>query len=278
MHRSRINLPEEFAANPVVVAAHRESMLEDIDRSIRLAEIRCLPFDVLLTRIERLWEDDAAQEIVYRACSEAFEHNQLCALAESARRLAEAAGQLASGKKTSVDRAVKRILSRMPGPIAAPIVEPWLSHARKFRRQIAYRVLRASGFPEALGAKLLEHFERTADQECLHLLARNPHALLATDAVRVLDSVKDEYWRMRMVQAVMITDTSRSRILAADYPHEFVWAAGRQKDKSLLPDMRRLKAGHSSDLSFVSLYAWALGQLGAADDLAALRLSMAKGE
>jgi hypothetical protein len=141
MNRSNPDLPQEFAGNPVLVEAHRTMMLDEIDRTIRMAEIRCLPFDDMLRRIEHLWDDDAAGEIVYRACSEPLSQNQLCALAESVSRLAETVEGLPSTLKAKLDRAIKRILSRMPAEVAVPIAEPWLEHKRKFRREVAYHIL-----------------------------------------------------------------------------------------------------------------------------------------
>jgi hypothetical protein len=47
----------------------------------------------LLKRIEHLWDEHYAGEIVYRTCSEEFSDNQYYALAESIRRLADAVEQ-----------------------------------------------------------------------------------------------------------------------------------------------------------------------------------------
>lgn len=271
MSRSNFQLPKEFSDNLVVVEAHRRMMLDKIDQTIRMAEVRCLPFDVLLKRIEHLWDCEAAGEVVYRACSEPFSHNQMLALAESARRLADAIDDLPSSLKAKSDRAVKRILSRMSAEIASPIVVPWLDHDRKLRREIAYRVLRDTGLSAEFGPRLLDIFGRSGDQECLKLLARNPAALAAVNFQTVLEKIEEEYWRMRVVQSVLLIEPERGRSLSARNPHEFVWAVGRLKDASLLPDLRRLLEVHASDLNFISIYAWCLGQLGATEDLAELR-------
>jgi len=263
--------PEELANNPEIVAEYRRIAIFEIDRTISLSEIRCLPFDNLLERIERLWEDSQAGEIVYRACEEELSDNQYYALAESIRRLADAIDLLPSAQKASPDRAIKRMLARMPAQIAAPVAEQWLEHKRKFRREVAYRVLRECGLTAASGPHLLDVFSRTGDQECLKLIARHPIAIGDLDMAPLLDKVDEYYWRMRLVQATLISDKAKASALADSHPREFLHSVGRLKDATLMAKLRELFEKHSEDLGFLSLYAWALGQLGAHVELAKLK-------
>jgi hypothetical protein len=261
----------EVTHSPEFADWHRQAQLQKLDRTIRMAEIRCIPFDELLGRIERLWSDDAASEITFRASEEPLSHNQLHALAESVKRLADASEHLPSALKSSIDRAVRRLLSRMPAEIAAPLAEPWLEHKRKFRRKTAYAILRRTGITAACGPRLLAVFQRTGDQEALKLLARNPPAVAAVDAAYMASVIDDEYWRMRVVWSLLLENVEKGVSLSDVYPREFVWAAGRHKDPALLPAMRHLFDTHHDDLEFVSMYAWALGQLGARDELHRIR-------
>lgn len=254
-----------------VAAEHRRAQLAELDRTIRLADVRCISFDELLSRIERLWHDDGASEIVYRASTEELSHNRLGALAQSVKRLADAADRLPSPFKATIDRAVKRILSRMPGEIATPIALPWLEHRRKYRREIAYYILRKVGLDSESGTALLSVFQRTGDQDCLKLLARNPSTLASSDAEHVVNFLDEEYWRMRVVESLLIAGDERAVLLGVRYPREFAWAVGRQKDATLLAVMRNLLDERAHDLTFVSLYAWALGQIGARDELRRIR-------
>ena len=59
--------------------------------------------------------------------------------------------------------------------------------------------------------------------------------------------------------------------LSLAYPREFVWAVGRQKDAGLLPVLRHLFNMNPDDLDFVSAYVWALGQIGAREELSRVR-------
>ena len=270
------SLPENFANDPDMVADHRRQALEVINRTIKMSEIRCVPFDDLLARIEHLWDDPQADQIVYRACNEELSENQCYALAESIRRLANAVDLLPSEQKPSPDRAIKRILAGMPAEIAAPVAEQWLEHKRKFRREIAYQVLRKCGLTAASGTRLLDVFSRTGDQECLRLLARFPVAVGNMDITPTLEKMDEYYWRMRLVQAALISNKNSAMALADSYPYEFLHAVGRLRDATVLPKLTDLFRTRSHDLQFISLYAWALGQLGAYNALLELKTDVEK--
>jgi hypothetical protein len=271
MARWSTSLPDEFANRPDLVAAHRQMQLAEIEHTIRLGEIRCLSFEVLLSRIERLWLDSAASELVFRLCEEDFSHNELHALGDAIRRLANVVENLPAATKSTMDRAIRRVLCRMPPEIACPIVEPWLEHKRKLRREIAYRVLRDVGVTTDVGPRLLAVFQRTYDQDALKLIARNPGAAASSDADAVLEGLDEEYWRMRMLEALLSVDPDRASALKSRYPREFVWAIGRKKAFEFLPVIKALSDSLTPDLDFLSLYGWALGQLGASDNLQQLK-------
>lgn len=268
---SRFSLPAGFADHPELIALHRQMLMEEIDRTLSLAEVRSLSFDELLNSIEHLSDISNSAEIVFRACEYAPSLNQAYSLAESVRRLAEAVDGLPSRRKPPYDRAIMRILSRLPAEAVWPVVAPWLEHKRKFRREAAYAILRKTGIDETAGLRLLEVFENTGDQMALELIARNPLATRTLDIRQILPLFEDEYWRMRLVEAVLVDDEPRALILAADFPREFTHAVGRQKQKRLVPNLRSLFDLQSENLDFLSIYAWALGQLGALDEIVRLR-------
>lgn len=270
------SLPKNFANDPEMVAAHRAMAIEAINRTIRMSEIRCVPFDELLMRIEHLWDDPHAGEIAYRVCNEELSDNQYYALAESIRRLADEVDLLPSAQKSSPDRAIKRMLASMPAKVAAPVAEQWLEHKRKFRREVAYRVLRECGLTAASGPRLLDVFGRTGDQECLKLVARFPVAIGNMDVPSILEKIDEDYWRMRLVQAAIISNKTGAMALADSYPHEFLHAIGRLKDATVLPKLRDLFEKHSQELRFISLYAWVLGQIGAQNELLTLKAHVEK--
>ncbi|WP_170573540.1 hypothetical protein [Ruegeria atlantica] len=230
-----------------------------------------MPFDKLLTQIESLPELESPGEIIFRACEYELTRNQAFALAESVRRLADHVDELPSRRKPTYDRGIKRMLSRLPAEAAWPVAEPWLEHKRKFRRETAYAILRKTGVDEKAGARLLKIFLRTGDQAALELIARNPVATRDLEIGKTLPLFADEYWRMRMVEAVLIENSSKAVAFKFVYPREFTHAVGRQKKNFLLSELRSLFDLNAENLDYLSIYAWALGQLGALSELSELR-------
>jgi hypothetical protein len=93
----------------------------------------------------------------------------------------------------------------------------------------------------------------------------------AVDAVNLLALIEDDYWRMRIIEALLKTGEATGISFGSLYPYEFAWAVGRNKDTVLLPVLASLFDNHSNDLDFLSIYVWALGQLGAQDHLFRVR-------
>ncbi|MDO3432572.1 hypothetical protein QWJ46_07725 [Rhizobium sp. CBN3] len=269
---ARFTIPSSLKDDPDIVALHRQFLVEEIDRTLSLAEVRSLPFDELLTGIECLPNIDNSSEIIFRACEYEPSLNQAYSLAESVRRLADSVEELPSRLKPTYDRAIRRILSRLPAEVAWPVCSPWLEHKRKFRRETAYLVLRKTGVDETAGARLLGVFQSTGDQMALELIARNPLATRNVNIETILPLFDDEYWRMRLVEAVLMDDETKSVMLATKYPREFTHAVGRQKQKSMLPKLNSLFDLQSENLEFLSIYAWALGQIGAMEEIRKLRV------
>lgn len=268
---SRFSIPPELADDPQAVALHRRWLFQEIEQTLALAEIRSLSFDELLNRIENLTEVSGFSEIVFHVCECELSINQAYALAESVRRLAETVDQLPSVSKQTFDRAIRRILSRLPAEVVWPIAVPWLEHKRKFRREIAYATLRQTGIDEKAGSRLLEVFEKTGDQTALELIARNPPATRSLDVQYIMPLLKEQYWRMRLVEAVLMDDEPRAVVLAAEFPREFVHAVGRKKQKRLLPRLKELFDLQHDNIDFLSIYAWSLGQIGALEEIRRLR-------
>lgn len=44
----------------------KEGELSNLSETLRIAKIRCLPLQILISRIERIWEDDEAENIIRR--------------------------------------------------------------------------------------------------------------------------------------------------------------------------------------------------------------------
>ena len=97
----------------------------------------------------------------------------------------------------------------------------------------------------------------------LELIARTVSVVGKVDADFLLQNLSEEYWRVRVLQALLCHRPQPAVKLAADYPKEFIWAVGRAKADSYLPLLGKLAKLNKRKIDMLSIYARALGQLGA---------------
>jgi hypothetical protein len=75
---------------------------------------------------------------------------------------------------------------------------------------------------------------------------------------------------MRIIEGLILSDLQLAVSIAGRYPIQFVHAAGRIGNSSLLPYIKKLAKDNMDDLEFVDLYIWALGKLKARKNIVEL--------
>ncbi len=179
-----------------------------------------------------------------------------------------------SAVKRKLDRAVLRLVRMLPSRLATPFAEPYIGHRRKTRREWAYSALRTKWIPRSMAIELVSIFRRTGDQEALELIARNPKRVPEVDPEFLLANIKERYWRGRVIEALLVHKRSVALALAVRYPFEFAHAVGRTADITLRDPLRDLFRTNFGDLEFLSIYAYALGKIGAREELQSLKTSI----
>jgi len=253
-----------------------EMAVSDVDRALRMARLRCLSFEELVSRLGRIWEVDESSSVVYALCERSFTPTEEGLLSDALTDLGQVGDGLRSHDKAKVDRAIGRVSRCMSPERACHVVVPFLAHPRKARRQIAYRVLKAVPVTAEFGKELVERYRQTGDEELLELVARSSEAVCRVDVRYVLESLGEEYWRARVLAALLATEPAKAYELADAYPVEFVHAVGRQEDHGALEAMRKLFRRRRRDPEFLSIYAWCLGILRATDHLRAVARAFEK--
>jgi hypothetical protein len=241
--------------------------LDELVRTIRLARVRCIAPEKLIARVPGIWEDANRSEVILRLSELELSEQQLIKLADAVRVLAHVGDRLPSREKSRVDSALGRIIRILPRSVANELVEPFLDHPRRSRREIAYRSLRQVGVTVEMARKLIQAFERTGDENLLELIARSSETVPKVNALFLLEKLSEDYWRVRVIQALLRHAPTRAIELASSFPREFVWALGREKARAQLNIAIQLSREHPRDIEFLSLFAWALGQLGADKEL-----------
>jgi hypothetical protein len=127
--------------------------------------------------------------------------------------------------------------------------------------------LRHIGVTVGLANCLIASFRRTGDEKMLELIARTPNVVADIDAEFLLDNLSEDYWRVRVLEVLLLAAPQRGVKQAVDYPKEFIWALGRAKADSYAPLMERIVDVNRYDIGILSIYAWALGRLRAEREL-----------
>ena len=259
-----------FKSDPRLEEIAIEMALPDLHRTIRYARVRCLsPSDVIARFADFATEDDLNQYIA-RLLELKLTDSELQLLVTVMEQLASQLEKSRSRTKLRIDRVLLRLVRALPSDFAVRFAEPYVDHPRKGRRRWAYVALREKHISKEVAAKCADSFRRTGDQEALILIARNPERVVHVGAEFLLKNLDDKYWRARVLEALIVYDRVSALSWSRQYPFEFAHAVGRTGEASLVGALGALFEENSNDLEFVSIYAYALGKIGATAELDAL--------
>ena len=266
-------------------ASEMRRILDAIEARLSLARIRRLPTVELIVRIPRLWEDPSSEDVIDRLHEVELDHSERKALAAALDSLAHAGDGLRASEKSRVDRMLARIVQGLPQELVERFAYLALEHPRKARRQLVYRVLRRRRVTEDLAHRLLERFRIDPEQSYLELIARSPETVGRLDARHIMRLIDEHYWRMRVMEGLVLHNPEDAITLCAEFPREFAHAVGRCRAGQFLSRLELLYDKNKKDLEFLSLYCWALGELDSlerlesiAEDLRGVLVLRASGE
>jgi hypothetical protein len=248
-----------------------EMAARQLSRTIEFASLRCLSPAEIMSKISGLDEVDDQSDHVSRLLELKLNPSELGLLERTMTTLVQRADTAPSPLKRRIDRVLLRLVRALPSDAACRFVEPYLDHRLKTMRVRAYSSLRNKQISESIAEKLAEVFRGAGDQEALELIARNPERVPKVGGEFLLTNLKERYWRARVLEALLMHDRSTALALAGRFPFEFTHAVGRTQDRTLLEPVRGLFEANSGDIEFLSIYAYALGKLGAKGDLESLK-------
>jgi hypothetical protein len=253
--------------NPDVRRMRERWEADELVRTLALAGIRCLGPDEILARLPSILVDPNRNEILLRLAEVQLLPEQIEAVATIVRQLAAYGETVSSREKPRVDATIARIIKTLPQKTANELVTPFLEHRRRTRREIAYKTLRHVGVTKESVDSVIAAFRQTSDERMLELIARTADVVVEVDAEFLLQNLSEDYWRVRVLEAHLRKEPQRAVELSADYPREFIWAVGRAKAQAYLTLITEIADTHQRNVKLLTMYAWALGQLGAAREL-----------
>jgi hypothetical protein len=249
----------------------KQIRLNALRRTIKYARLRCLSPAEIINKISNIGERGDPAGYIARLLELNLNESEVSLLVKAMTRLARRSEEASSTLKRKLDRVLLRLVRMLPSELAARFAAPYLDHRSKDRRFWAYAALSKKQIPPGMAEKLVDVFRRTGDEEALVLIARNSERVPETDPEFLLANISEKYWRGRVIEALLIHERRTAFSLASRYPFEFAHAAGRVGDKALHGPLRELLSANSNDLEFLSIYAYALGKIGAKGELQSLK-------
>lgn len=252
-----------------------EIFLDKLGRTVRYAKLGCLSPTEIFDRIAGLDLDPEVTDYVYRISELRLTGSNLEHLLGAMKNLANRSESSSSKVRAKIDRILLRLVRLLPTDIGNNFAEPFVDHRLKSRRRWAYSSLRQKPISKIIAVKLANVFKQHGDQDALKLIARNPKRVTDIGGEFLLANINEEYWRARVVEALLDYDRPTALLIAKRYPFEFDHAVGRSGDDSLVSYLTDLFPANQDDMEFISIYAFALGKLGAIAELESLECFIA---
>ena len=247
-----------------------EMSLAKLSRTIQFAHLRCLSPTEIIYRIAGLDLDPRVTDYVHRISELELTGTELEHLVDAMKILANKSEHSPSKVKAKIDRILLRLVRLLPPDLGNNFAEPFVDHRLKPRRTWAYSSLRQKPISKAMAIKLANVFRERGDQDALKLIARNPKRVADVGGEFLLANIDEEYWRARVMEGLLSHERPTALLMAERYPFEFAHAAGRCGDYSLVSRLTDLFSANQDDLDSISIYAFALGKLGAKEELESL--------
>lgn len=152
----------------------------------------------------------------------------------------------------AVDRAIRRLLHRLPGPVGRPLAIVSLRSSRRDRCSAAWKFYRTYGLDDESRTVLEIAFATERHEEYFKLVAGDPALVLRLGAGAVIAVAPNRYWRSRVIQAVLLSGGTESESFRISHPGEWLWAVSRHQDQTFLPSVRLLLTENQTDVDLVN--------------------------
>jgi hypothetical protein len=175
---------------------------------------------------------------------------------------------LSSAGRRQADKIVKMLANQLPHDELCHVAIRLLEHTRKNQRQLGVKLLRWHPECEAGGA-LMNFYRKYGDDYAVFALTRG--RMPSEEAAQwLLQNLEERVHRAWVFECLIRDNLEMARKLADMDRLAFVWGAGRSQSVDATPDVMEFLADEPNDSENVSLFVWALGVLGARNELIGL--------
>ncbi|MGF3113389.1 hypothetical protein [Facklamia sp. P9177] len=254
----------------------QETKIKKIEKDIERAKFNCLTLNELieLLKISSFSIFNHCENILNRIGDyiylKKYTDIQIEYLISLVERTIKEGEEIPSKYRYKSDSLLKKLLRILPSEISYKYAMSCFKHRRKARREVGFNYFKRNSQCKESINKLLELYRETFDKRILELIARNYKVgfLEPKDLNFVLSEIEEGYWRTRIIEVLIegVLEENTIKIIN-QYPYDSTYAMGRLEDDSILPIIIDSFESFASDLESIGLVFWALGKVGAKDEI-----------
>jgi hypothetical protein len=262
--------------NPSFEDVQKYFTIQRLIEAVDEAEIRCLSVDELISRLDFILDDPCKDIILNQLQGKELLIFQKDKLKQTILSFITKGESIPSKDKPRLDRIIGRLIGLIDDKDKFDLSIRFLHHSRKARRKIGYKTLRKTNLDIDTCHRLLEFYKKNGDEEILEVIARNKEVIHNLDHRFMLENLSDRYWRMRIIEALFLTDYPQALSYSHEFPFEFIHASGRVNHFESFSVLKELFEQNKGNLELVSIYVWVVGKLQNKQEVTRLRLFLQK--
>lgn len=162
----------------------------------------------------------------------------------------------------AVDRAIRRLLHRLPDVVGRSVAIESLRSRRRDRKAAAWKYYRRHGLDDESRDVLRGEFRHEDHAEFRKLVAGDAPLVELLGADAVLEIAPNRYWRTKAVEGLMNSNGRAADRARVRYPAEWLWAVALRRDLSRLPAVLVLLQENGTDPDLVNRVLLCVMELG----------------
>lgn len=152
-----------------------------------------------------------------------------------------------------VDRAIRRLLHRLPEPVGRSVALTSVRSSRRARRSAAWKFYRVHGLNDKSRNILVGQFQADQDHDEYVKLVAGDHALVLRVGVdAILPIAPNRYWRTQVIEAALSCAQQDGDRFRLSHPAEWLWAVSRRSDGAMVPSVLALLTEYQDDVDVVN--------------------------
>lgn len=264
-------------SNKEIEKYKKEEIIRNFETSLSESKYKCMDINELFNTLSDIAEHPCKELILRNISNKNLNKNQVKKLYRIILELDNTTKNVKYNIKTKIDR----VISRLVWSLNLELAREWgiknLIHSRKLRRTKSFKLLKKIGIGKDNYDEVIKIFNKKREQKYLELLVRDDEAVKHLDTFYLLNNIKEEYWRARVIE-VLISERDFKKIkeIYLDFSWEFIYASGRAKEPECLDYIRKIikmikDYNNINNLKILGISAWTFGELRSKKDIQYLK-------